>query len=121
MKSQLEKNIEILCNEIEKLSCQRMTESVAARLSAYCGAYKALRMIDKEYKGKATYREAYKPETAAKLGNTEFERILAAIPTDREHMIKIATIFRNHLESLKVVNPNAYNSIIEQLGALAKW
>lgn len=52
MRSQIEKNKEILCDEIEQLSEQKMTEAVANKLSVYCGAYNALCMMDgkeKEY------------------------------------------------------------------------
>ena len=42
MRSQIEKSKETLCDEIEKLSEQKMTEAVAAKLSIYRGAYKAL-------------------------------------------------------------------------------
>lgn len=122
MKSQLEKNKEILLEKIEKYCEYPMSDSVAEHLSVYRGAYKALRLLEKEHEGKYYSRGSYKPESEAKLdGNTEFERILSAIPTDKAHMVKITNIFKNHLESLKVMNPNAYNSVLEQLSALAKW
>lgn len=48
MRCQIEKNKEILCDEIEKLSEQKISEANAAKLSAYRGAYKALCMAEKK-------------------------------------------------------------------------
>lgn len=69
MRSQIEKNKEILCDEIEKLSEQKMTESVAAKLSAYRGAYKALCMVDGEKE--EAYAAAYIHSGPAPLTKTE--------------------------------------------------
>ena len=55
MRCQVEKNKEILCDEIEKLSSQKMNESNAAKLSMYRGAYKALCMAEEI--GRASCRE----------------------------------------------------------------
>lgn len=122
MRCQIEKNKEILCDEIEKLSEQKMTEANAAKLSIYRGAYKALCMLGKEEGGEAyTARSADKPEPTMELdGDTEFERVIMTIPPDRAHMVRITHIFNKHLESLAAVNRRAYNSIIEQLKELAK-
>lgn len=133
MRSQIEKNKEILCDEIEKLGNEKMSESSAAKLSAYRGAYKALCMLDKEEveewgagayyaekKGKAADRTGYKGSTPELDGDTEFERVIMTIPTDRAHMVKITHIFNKHLEGLAAVNRRAYNSIIEQLKEVAK-
>lgn len=48
MRSQIEKNKEILCEEMEKLGEGKMTESVAVKLGVYKNAYKALCMVQKE-------------------------------------------------------------------------
>lgn len=122
MRSQIEKNKEILCDEIEKLGNEKMTEANAAKLSAYRGAYKALCMIGKEDGGEAyTSRSADKPEPTMELdGDTEFERIIMTIPADAAHMVKITHIFNKHLEGLAAVNRRAYNSIMEQLKEVAK-
>lgn len=124
MRSQIEKNKEILCDEIEKLSEQKMSEANAAKLSVYRGAYKALCMVDKE-DGNETYaavtKSTDKPEpTMALDGDTEFERIIMTIPADAAHMVKITHIFNKHLEGLAAVNRRAYNSIMEQLKEVAK-
>lgn len=123
MRSQIEKNKEILCDEIEQLSEQKMSEAVAAKLSIYRGAYKALCMMDGGERSEAAYtaRSADKPEPAMELdGDTEFERVIMTIPTDAAHMVKITHIFNKHLEGLAAVNRRAYNSIIEQLKEVAK-
>lgn len=123
MRSQIEKNKEILCDEIEQLSEQKMSEAVAAKLSIYRGAYKALCMMDREERSEAAYtaRSADKPEPTMELdGDTEFERVIMTIPADAAHMVKITHIFNKHLEGLAAVNRRAYNSIIEQLKEVAK-
>ena len=133
MRCQIEKNKEILCDEIEKLGNEKMTETNAAKLSAYRGAYKALCMLGKgeveewsagayyaETKEKAVDRTAHKESTPELDGDTEFERVIMKIPADRAHMVKITHIFNKHLEGLAAVNRRAYNSIIEQLKEVAK-
>lgn len=121
MRSQIEKSKETLCDEIEKLSEQKMSESVAAKLSVYRGAYKALCMMDGEKKEAYAAKSSDKPESTPELdGDTEFERVIMTIPTDAAHMVKITHIFNKHLEGLAAVNRRAYNSIIEQLKEVAK-
>ena len=133
MRSQIEKNKETLCDEIEKLSEQKMTEAVAAKLSAYRGAYKALCMLDREETGewgagayyadkkeRAADRSGYKESTPELDGDTEFERIIMKIPADREYMVKLTHIFDRHLTALRAVNAKPYNTVMEQLKELAK-
>lgn len=122
MRSQIEKNKEILCDEIEKLSGEKMTEAAAAKLSIYRGAYKALCMMGgEEEEPSYSAREADKPEPTMDLdGDTEFERVIMTIPADSAHMVKITHIFNKHMEGLAAVNRRAYNSIMEQLKELAK-
>ena len=121
MRSQIEKSKETLCDEIEKLSEQKMTEAVAAKLSIYRGAYKALCMMDREKEETYAARSADKPEPSMELdGDTEFERVIMTIPADAAHMVKITHIFNKHMEGLAAVNRRAYNSIIEQLKEVAK-
>ena len=120
MRCQIEKNKEILCDEIEKLSEQKMSEAVAAKLSMYRGAYKALCMMDGEKEELYGAKSADKPEPTMELdGDTEFERVIMTIPSDRAHMVKITHIFNKHMEGLAAVNRRAYNSIIEQLKEVA--
>lgn len=124
MRSQLEKNKETLMDEIEALSCEKMTDAVAARLSAYRGAYKALCLAEGKEYGDAEERSrtddqpAYTPELD---GDTEFERVIMSIPTDRAHMVEITKILNNHMESLAAVNNGAYKRIISRLKEVAKW
>lgn len=122
MRSQIDKNREILCDEIEKLAGEKMSDAVAAKLSAYHGAYKALCMMGEETGGMEVYAASTKEAspTPELDGDTEFERIIMTIPADRAHMAKITHIFDRHLEGLAAVNKRAYNSIIEQLKEVAK-
>lgn len=120
MRCQIEKNKEILCDEIEKLSEQKMNEANAAKLSIYRGAYKALCMLD----GAEAAYTAMKADRAASTpeldGDTEFERVIMTIPSDQAHMVRITHIFNKHMEGLAAVNRRAYNSIMEQLREVAK-
>lgn len=123
MRCQIEKNKETLCDEIEKLSQQKMSEAIAAKLSIYRGAYKALCMAEGGEEPETAYaaRSAGKPEPTMELdGDTEFERVIMKIPADRAHMVKITHIFNKHMEGLAAVNHRAYNSIMEQLKEVAK-
>lgn len=133
MRSQIEKNKEILCDEIEQLSEQKMTEAVAAKLSVYRGAYKALCMMDKEEaeesstssyyankKEKSADRTVDNESTPELDGDTEFEQVIMKIPADREHMVKLTHIFDRHLTALRAVNAKPYNTVMEQLKELAK-
>ena len=119
MRCQIEKNKEILCDEIEKLGEQKMNEANAAKLSIYHGAYKALCMSDGGMVEVSRNMERADP-TPELDGDTEFERVIMTISPDRSHMVKITHIFNKHLESLKAVNARAHNSIMEQLKELAK-
>lgn len=120
MRCQIEKNKEILCDEMEQLSEQKMSEAIAAKLSIYRGAYKALCMMEGgEAYAASKSMERFDP-TPELDGDTEFERVIMTIPADRTHMVKITHIFNKHLEGLKAVNARAYNSIIEQLKEVAK-
>lgn len=132
MRSQIEKNKEILQDEIERYGNSKISDAIATKLSVYRGAYDALCMLEsEEYETESEY--AYTPAPAKERkerteseatpdldGDTEFERVIMAIPVDRAHMIKITHIFDNHLKGLKVVNARAYNSIIEQLKEVAR-
>lgn len=85
MRSQIEKNKEILCDEIEKLSEQKMSEAVAAKLSIYRGAYKALCMAAAEDEKDETYTRRNTKQSRAAQGSdhhTEFEWVVTATPSD---------------------------------------
>lgn len=126
-RSEIEKNKEKLCDEIEKLGNIEISDPIAERLSAYIGAYKALCMINPEKAGPAkSYAQNVRiakerPAPTPELdGDTEFERLIMSIPQDRAHMVRITYVFNRHLEGLKIVNSRAYNSIMEQLKEIAK-
>lgn len=120
MRCQTEKNKEILCDEIEKLSGEKMTAENAAKLSTYYNAYRALCMTGGDETSPVAYYTEKPAPTPELDGDTEFERIIMTIPADAEHMIKLTHIFTRHLESLRAVNARAYNGIIEQLKEVAK-
>lgn len=75
MRCQVEKNKEILCDEMEKLSSEKMTESLAAKLSIYRGAYKALCMIDKA-QGKELAYTARDMEGLASVNRRAYNSIM---------------------------------------------
>lgn len=122
MRSQIEKNKELLMDYIEKHANDEMNPDVAARLSNARGAYMALCMADGKQEGMGAYATSAKETgpTPELDGDTEFERIIMTIPADRAHMVKITHIFNKHLEGLAAVNRRAYNSIMEQLKEVAK-
>ena len=121
MRCQIEKNKEILCDEIEKLSNEKMIEANAAKLSMYRGAYKALCMLGGDNAEVYSARNTDRPDPTPELdGDTEFERVIMTIPTDRAHMMKLTHIFNKHLEGLAAVNRRAYTHIIEQLKEVAR-
>lgn len=133
MRSQVEKNKEVLMDYIENHAGDEMKPDVAARLSNARGAYKALCMLDKkeaeewsagayyaEKKGETAPAAGYKEPTPELDGDTEFERIIMKIPADREHMVKLTHIFDRHLTALRAVNAKPYNTVMEQLKELAK-
>lgn len=123
MRSQLEKNKEILLEEIEKLSFSQIDNAIASRLNAYRGAYKALCMIDAEgYTDEVkTTRTEEKAERTVELdGDTEFEKIIISIPFDITHAKAVASIIADHMESLCVMNRRAYDNIMARLREVAK-
>lgn len=129
MKTQHEKNKEILMDRIEMYCNQPMNDSVAEHLSVYRGALKALCMMDKEGKTEtiATLSEKKEAKTAEKAkptpeldGDTEFEQVVMAIPTDKEHMKKLFDVFADHMEQLSIVNKRAYDNIIMKLREVAR-
>lgn len=67
MRCQIEKNKEILCDEIEKLGEQKMSEAVAEKLSIYRGAYKALCMLERKKKKEYAAAWLEHPAPAADL------------------------------------------------------
>lgn len=120
-------------DKIEEYSEKPFSDSVAEHLNVYRGAYKALCMLGKEEteewgggayyaekKEKSADRAGYKESTPELDGDTEFERVIMKIPTDREHMVKLTHIFDRHLTALRSANAKPYNTLMEQLKELAK-
>lgn len=64
MRSQIEKNKEILCDEIERLGGGKMTDAVAAKLGTYRDAYKALCLVDEEDEDDDWHRSEHAPALA---------------------------------------------------------
>jgi hypothetical protein len=114
MRSQIEKNMESLWEDMERHANMAMTEDVVDRLSKCRGAYKALRMMCEEEKA-----EVY-AETVYVDGDTEFEKILKEIPSDRAHMAALASIIGAHLESLAVMNRRTYDNVMAKLREVAR-
>ena len=84
--------------------------------------FRALCLLAGEEEAEAyAARNAGSPEPTMELdGDTEFERVIMKIPTDREHMVKLTHIFDRHLTALRAVNAKPYNTVMEQLKELAK-
>lgn len=124
MRTQHEKNKEILMEEIEKLCDQPMNNAVAEKLNIYHGALRAMCWAEKDWKeevspAKARFVETSEP-TPELDGDTEFERVIMTIPADAAHMVRLTHVFNKHLEDLKFANARAYNSIMDQLREVAK-
>lgn len=122
MRSQREKNMETLLEEIEKLSEKPVNNSTAELLSNYRGAYKALCMIDAE--GYATeVKTSQTEEKAARTvemdGDTEFEKVVIGMPYDMAHIKAMLSIFADHMESLCVMNRRAYDNVMARLREVA--
>lgn len=123
MRSQLEKNKEILLEEIEKYSCKPIDNATADRLNVYRGAYKALCMIDGEeyaHEEKAVQETPSVARTAELDGDTEFERVIMSIKPDKAHMVAITNILADHMESLSVMNRRAYDNVMMRLREVAR-
>lgn len=125
MRTQIEKSMEKLMEEIELLSREEMTDIVAEHLSVYRGAYKALCMVGNGGDGTAAEvmaasEAAQAARTIALDGDTEFERVLMEIPADTAHMEAVATIFADHMEGLKIINRKNYDNMMMRLREVAK-
>lgn len=123
MRSQLEKNKEILLEEIEKYSGKPMDRATATYLNDCIGAYKALCMIEEEgytVEEKAAPEEEKTVRTIELDGDTEFEKLIVSIPFDMHHAKAIMSIFADHMESLCVMNRRAYDNIMARLLEVAK-
>ena len=123
MRSQREKNMETLLEEIEKLSEKPINNSTAELMSNYRGAYKALCLIDEEgYTPEA--KTAQVEEKAARTveldGDTEFEKVVIGLPYDMAHIKAVLSIFADHMESLCVMNRRAYDNVMARLREVAR-
>lgn len=67
MRCQIEKNKEILLDEIELLGEKKISEAVAEKLSVYRGAYKALCMLERKKKKEYAAAWMEHPASAAEL------------------------------------------------------
>lgn len=97
MRCQIEKNKEILCDEIEKLGEQKMNEANAAKLSIYRGAYKALCMLD----GAAAYAATLSTERHNKANHQDtypagyYDAHKTVVPLSRETAMEWAQNMEN--------------------------
>ena len=123
MRSQREKNMEILLEEIEKYSCKPINNQTAELLNNYRGAYKALCLIDTEGYTQET-KSAQTEEKAARTvefdGDTEFEKVVIGMPYDMAHIKAMLSIFADHMESLCVMNRRAYDNVMARLREVAR-
>lgn len=123
MRSQREKNMETLLEEIEMISEKPINNSTAELLSNYRGAYKALCLIDAEWYTPET-KTAQIEEKAARTveldGDTEFEKVVIGMPYDMAHIKAVLSIFADHMESLCVMNRRAYDNVMARLREVAR-
>lgn len=122
MRSQREKNMETLLEEIEKLSEKPVNNSTAELLSNYRGAYKALCLIDEGYthETKSAQTEEKAARTVELDGDTEFEKVVIGMPYDTAHIKAMLSIFADHMESLCVMNRRAYDNVMARLREVAR-
>lgn len=123
MTSQLEKNKEILLEEIEKYSYKPIDRAAATYLNDCVGAYKALCMIDAEgytAEEKAAPAEDSAARTMELDGDTEFEKLIISMPFDMAHAKAVSTIMADHMESLCVMNRRAYDNVMDRIREVAK-
>lgn len=122
MRSQFDKNKETLCDEIERLSEEKMSDAIAAKLSAYRGAYKALCMIEKGLEQSVPSSEYADKRSASAdtVGDAEFQRLLISVPADKAHMRALANVFARHMEDLAIINKRAYESIMLKIKDVAR-
>lgn len=123
MRSQREKNMETLLEEIEKLSVKPINNSMAELLSNYIGAYKALCMVDAEgytQEAKTAQTEEKAARTVELDGDTEFEKVVIGMPYDMAHIKAMLSIFADHMESLCVMNRRAYDNVMARLREVAR-
>jgi hypothetical protein len=122
MRTEIEKSMTELFENIEQLSKEPMTDKVAQYLSVYGGAYKALCMVGntEHVQEPETVRAA--PQTDSEpipVGATEFEQVIASIPADRTHMQAVVSILADHMEGLKIINARKYENVMMRLREVA--
>jgi methionine synthase I (cobalamin-dependent) len=118
VKSQLEKNKEILLEEIERYADQKMSDMNATRLCTFLGAYNALMMVCEESEeveektARVMVREAVE---VAKNGESDFMCIMAETKMDTQHLNAVFQIIDDHLAALEVMNNRAYKNLLSRL------
>ncbi|MGN1383256.1 MAG: hypothetical protein ACI4W2_10640 [Eubacterium sp.] len=123
MRSQLEKNKEILLEEIEKYAGKPMDRATATYLNDCRGAYKAICLIEAEgytEEEKAAPVEEKAARTVELDGDTEFEKLIISMPFDMAHAKAVASILADHMESLCVMNRRAYDNVMARIREVAK-
>lgn len=129
MRTQHEKNKEILMEEIEKYCNEPMNNAVAEKLSIYHGALKAMCLAEKGWEEKPTTVESYAAKTTAEEkpahtpeldGDTEFEQVIMSIPADKAHMVAITQILNDHMTQLSVMHRRSYDNVMMRLREVAR-
>lgn len=129
MKTQHEKNKEILMEEIEKYCDQPMTNAVAEKLSTYHGALKAMCWAEKEWKedepaaesSAVKTRSAETPAHTPELdGDTELERVFMEIKADKPHMMALFNILQDHMDQLSIVHHKMYENLMSKFREVAR-
>jgi hypothetical protein len=122
MRTQLEKNKELLLEEMERYADEKMNDLNATRLCTFWGAYKALKMVCEETEQEpekvavSVTRSAVEVSTS---GESDFMRIVGETKMDSQHLNAMFQILDDHLSALEVMNNRAYRNILARLREVA--
>lgn len=115
--------------EIEKLSHQPMTDSIAVELNTYRGALNAICEAESGWKqdeptsaaystrARAVEQPTYTPEMD---GDTELERIFMQIPADEPHMMALFGILQTHMNQLAIMHRKMHDNLMNKFKEVAR-
>lgn len=129
MRTQCQKNKEILMEEIEKLSHQPMTDSIAVELNTYRGALNAILEAESGWKQDEPTSAAYSTRartveqptyTPEMDGDTELERIFMQIPADEPHMMALFGVLQTHMTQLAIMHRKMHDNLMNKFREVAR-
>lgn len=124
MKTQLEKNKEIILREIEKCGEKPMNNVVAEMLNVYNGAFEALCLLEKSGDKKSFLSETHAAEKHAHTpemdGDTELERVFMQIPADKQHMMALFNVLSDHMDQLALAHHKMHKNLMMKFWEVAR-